>query len=297
MLPSGFPDFQFAKLFRIAPDTSEVRWALQPHSWPEFAEDLKFVIFRSQSPQGPWQDIATLNYGTFVFYDNDVMAAGTTRAYYYIVRIASKSGKGFRDSKPTRIEHDADHIAIELVRKKNVFLRVKGGVEMVVYLRKRNGPKCSRCYSRERNEALDEDCPDCYGTGYSGGYWNPVTVLGLYNPPQHILVEAGVTMEAGQTYFELANWPSVSLGDIIIDRRMNVRYSVDSMKPTSHRGHPISQIVQVTQFDESAVVYTLPLPDYPWSAAQKGRSYDFINRASPNNMDSTFRDVPARPNL
>lgn len=296
MTPTGFPDFQFAKVFRLAPDTAEIRWALQPHAWPDFAEDLKFVLFRSQSPEGPWQEIAIINYGTFVFYDNDVMAAGTARAYYYIVRIASASSVGYRDSLATRIEHDADHIAIELVRKKMLFMRVKGGVEMVVYLKKRNGPKCSRCYSAERNGSTDDDCPDCYGTGYAGGFWNPVTILGLYNPPESIIIDAGLKYVAGQTYFELANWPTLSPDDLIIDRRMNVRYSIDSLKHTSHRGHPISQVMQVTQCDESAAIYTLPLPDSPWSAAQKGRSYDFINRQSPNAMDDTYRNVPARPN-
>lgn len=293
MTPDGFPEFVHVLIYRMAPDTAEIRWAVKPNEWPE--DDLNFGIFRSNSPAGPWDPIATVSGGRFVFYDNEVISAGTSRTYYYVVRITSASGQGYRDSRPTRIEHDPDHIAIELVRKKQVFLRVKGGVEMVVYLRKRWGPKCSRCYSKERMESQDENCPDCYGTGYSGGYLNPVTLVGLFNPPEKVIVDAGIKIESGSTFFELGNWPTLDRNDLIIDRRMNIRYIIDSAKHTTHRGYPISQVARVVQTDETDIVYNLPLPENPWSAARNGRSYDFINRVSPNPMEAFQHDVPPRP--
>lgn len=269
-----FPLFRHVTVHRPGPHLTTLRWAIQPTSWP--LEDLSYEVFRSESPAGPWDELGEVQ--SYSFYDSDVISSGTHRHYYYIVRIASRSGKGYRDSKPVRLEHDPDHIALEMVRKKNLYLKVKGGIEAAIFQRKSFGPKCSKCFNYERNDVEDPDCPECFGTGIAGGYLNPVLIPILFNPPERTVVLAGIPYENGATYFELANWPLLQKGDLIVDRRMNIRYRAEQVKWTSHRGHPVSQIVQVLRADDNDIIYTLSIPES--THAPHGRSWDQIERGA-----------------
>lgn len=282
-----FPTFRHVVVLRPNGRILGVHWALNPHSWPH--EDLRFVIFRSNSPTGPWDEVGVADEGRFDYTDSDVSGAAVHRSYYYIVRCASVSGKGYSDSPIQRLEHDLDNIAIEMIRKKNLFLTVRGGVSIAVIPRRSFGPKCSRCYNVERGVAEDPDCPVCYGTGFSGGYLNPVYVPGLLNPPKEAIIEAGLKYEPFQIYIEIANWPMLHPRDVIVDRRMGIRYRVDQVSPFTHRMAPISQSAMLLRVDENDVLYDLPIPAAPRSL--DARSWDLVTRDQPHEH---LRDVPNR---
>jgi hypothetical protein len=271
-LPETFPDFQFVNVFRPGPGIQAIRWALQPTSW-DYA-DLSFLVFRSQSPTGPWDELAEIEPGRWQFHDQS--APGINRNFYYLIRIVSRNGRGYRDSRAARLEHDPDHIALEMVRKKNLFLQNRGGITCAALLRKTWGPHCSRCWNPERQTPTDKDCPECFGTGYAGGYMNPVEMPCLFNPPEKAILRAGMPHELGQTYCELANYPNLDSDDIIVDRYMNIRYQVVHVRPTTHRMYPVSQLVRLLRVDDADIIYSLEVPDT--LHGPYGRSFDMLNR-------------------
>lgn len=278
-LPENFPSLRFCSAHRVGPLTSQVRWGLVPSSWDP--GNLAFLLFKSQAPTGPWDEVADIDPGRFTYYDHDTPGVGTVRTWYYRVRLAAKDGSGYRDSKVIRVEPNPDHIATEMVRKKIIFMRHRGGVASAVFLRRRWGPHCSRCFDTTQQVATQANCPECYGTGYTGGYMQPSILPALKNVPEKMLVQAGVPYKRGDTMWEFANWPTLDTGDLVVDRVMNIRYMVDRVHPFTHRGHLVSQIVALTRVDEMSILYGLDVPQPEGSA--EGRSYDLYS--DPINRD------------
>lgn len=269
-----FPNFRFVHIVRPNANVLAVRWALEPTGYP--LEDIIFEIFRSNSPTGPWDLIGQAESGRFEYTDYDAIGDPMSRNYYYLVRAASTSGKGFNDSEPHILQHDADNIALELVRKKNVFLAVKGGISIAILIRKTWGAKCSRCWNPERLSANDADCPECYGTGYTGGFMNPVFVPALFNPPKNVVVDAGLKYEPYNVYIELANHPVLDNKDVVVDRKQHIYYTVEQINITSRRMHTISQIGLLNRVDENSILYSIRIPEP--RHAPEGRSWDMVER-------------------
>lgn len=270
-----FPRFRFTHVTRPNANVLTVRWSIQPTAYP--MEDIFFEIFRSNGPKGPWDMIGVAEQGRFEFTDYNVIGDPVARNYYYIVRAASASEKGFVDSDPQILQHDADNIAMELVRKKDVYLTTKGGISVGVLIKKTWGAKCSRCWNQARLMADDIDCPECYGTGFSGGYMNPVFIPALFNPPKNVIVDAGLKYEPYNVYAEFSNHPILDNGDVVIDRKQNIRYTIEQINVTSRRMHFISQIALLNRVDENSVVYTIEIPEP--KHAPEGRSWDMVERS------------------
>jgi hypothetical protein len=177
------------------------------------------------------------------------------------------------------MEHDPDNIALEMVRKKNIYLTVKGGVAIAALVKKTWGSKCSRCWNKQRMAAEDPDCPNCLGTGFTGGYLNPVYVSALFNPPKKVIVEAGLQYEPYNTYIEVANHPVLDKLDLIIDRKQNLRFSISQITTSTHRMHPIAQVALLNRVDENSIIYSVDIPEPPH--AKEGRSWDMVERWQP----------------
>jgi hypothetical protein len=153
-----------------------------------------------------------------------------------------------------------------------VFITVKSGVAGAVLLKKSWGARCSRCFNRERMAAEDASCPECYGTGFTGGYLPPILVPTLFNPPKSAIVEAGIKYETWSVYVELANYPFLSPDDIWVDRQSNIRYKVENVGIAAHRGAIVSQVAQLNRCDENDAVYDISIPAPQNSMLE--RSYD-----------------------
>ena len=277
MLPDNFPTFRDTNISRPQTNILCVRWILNPTSYP--LEDINFEIFRSNSPAGPFDHLGTAEPGQYGWTDYTVLGDPAARQYYYIVRAASVEGRGFVDSAPFMLEHSPDNIAFELVRKKNIYLTVRGGVAIAVLIRKTWGAKCGRCWNKQRMAADDPDCPSCFGTGFAGGPMNPVFIPALFNPPKQTVVDAGLIYEPYNCYIEMANHPILSKNDMVVDRVQNLRFNIVSVNPSNHRMHPIAQVAQLNRLDENDIRYTIEVPEPPH--ANEGRSWDMVERWKP----------------
>ena len=273
-----FPDFRMVIVRAPTGDSLLVRWAILPTSYD--MANIAFEILRSNGPSGPWVVAGMAEEGAFHFVDYLPMGVQSMRAYYYRVRVADKTGKGYRDSEVKSLDHDADHIALGMVRKKNVFLRCRGGVSAAVLLRKRWGPKCSRCWDSVRMLPKDADCKECYGTGFTGGYLTPVFVpAALFNSAIRAYISFNdARYDTANSNLELANLPIVAPDDVIIDRAVNTRYIVKETTPFTHRMVTVCQNVKVVRKDDNDVIYSYPIPED--SASLRGKSYDLMRSES-----------------
>lgn len=254
---------------RSTPKELLLRWAITPTDYN--LSDIRVIIFRSQGQAGPWAEMATAEEGAYQWIDRDVNSPWNLYGYYYVVRLASISGQGFRDSEPIYCSHDPDNIALEMIRKKEVFFRTRSGVSIAVLNKKSWGAKCSRCWDPVKKLPIDPDCPDCYGTGFPGGFLKPYYVLGLMQPPRETIIRAGAPFAEGTAYAEIGPNPYVDPGDMLVDRTINMRYEITAVQQAAHRGYVVSQILTLALTDENAPVYRVPIPEP--EGARRGESY------------------------
>lgn len=273
--------FRFVTAARYAPGACIVRWSVFPHAHPR--TDTRFSIFRSSSPAGPWE-LVEEDRDSFQYVDYGVYSPVISRPYYYKIRAASATGHGFIDSAPTPALPESDNIAQEMIRKKLTFMLVKTGGPIAALIRKTWGPNCNRCYNHQRQVASDPNCPDCYGTGYTGGYLSPYYTPAIMNPPKKAIVSAGIEYDVSKTYIEVASVPVLGPDDVIIDIRNNIRYGISEVTPAWHRQALVSQVCTINRLDENSTVYAIPVQG-PGSV-EYGHGWDLLGEA---NMHDTLK--------
>lgn len=272
MSAPAFPAFRSVTVRNPTADCLIVRWQIVPTAYD--MSTVAFEILRSNGPAGPWEVAGVAEQGAFHFVDYVPFGVQGFRNYFYIVRIADMDGNGYVDSEPKQLDHDPDHIALGMIRKKNVFLRCRGGVAAAVLIRKRWGPKCARCWDNVRKACTDADCPECFGVGIVGGYLAPVFVhAALFNQSMRQYVSINdARYDAANASLELASIPPVAPDDIIIDRVVNARFIVKKVNPFTHRMYLVAQQVEVVRKDDNDVIYSIQIPeDMP---SVQGKSYD-----------------------
>lgn len=269
MIPENFPRFRLTIVRRTTPKELLIRWAIWPTDYD--LSDIRYEIFRSQGSSGPWELVATPEEGAYQWIDRDVNSPWNIYGYYYMVRAASVSGNGFRDTEPVYNSHDPDHIANEMIRKKEVFFRARAGVACAILGKKSWGSKCARCWDPVKKLPRDPDCPNCFGTGFAGGYLKPFYLYALVQPPRESVLRAGAPFVDGTTYAEIGPNPYVDPGDVFVDRVTNLRYRIKSVQQAAHRQYVVSQILTLAIVDENDVVYKLAIPEP--SAARRGESF------------------------
>lgn len=282
-----FPTFRFVTVSRPVPDALTLRWALNPHDWP--LTDLAFVLFRAESPQGPWEEIGFAEEGTWAFTDYALHAPTVLRSYYHVVRCVSKEGKGFTDSTWVDAKPDQDHIATELIRKKMIYLMTRGGCQAAIMAKKTWGAACSRCYSYEKMTATDPDCPNCFGTGYTGGFIKPIYLPALINPPKKSVVAAQIIFDPRQIYAEIGYTPTANPDDVFIDVKQNIRYRIKEVSPYSHRLVTVSQTLLLMRIDENDNIYSIAVPEVNPNG-YAGRAWDLVQPRNPNWMNRNVSD-------
>lgn len=282
-----FPTFRFVTVHRPIPDALTLRWALVPHDWP--MDDLKFVIFRAETPQGPWEEIGLAEEGAWAFTDYALHAPTVLRSYYHIVRCLSKTERKYVDSSWVDSKAEQDHIATELIRKKMIYLMTRGGCQAALMAKKTWGSNCSRCYSNEKMSATDPDCPNCFGTGFTGGYLHPVYLPAIINPPKKSVVASQIVFDPRQIYAEVGYMPVVNPDDVFTDVKQNIRYKVKEVSPYTHRLVTVSQTLLLMRIDENDNLYSLPVPEInPHNYA--GRAWDLVQPRNKNWMNRNVSD-------
>lgn len=267
--PENFPTFRLALVRRTTPKELLIRWAINPTDYD--LADVRYELFRSQGQNGPWEQVATAEEGSYHYVDRDVNTPWNLYGFYYIVRAVSVSGKGFRDTDPIYNSHDPDHIALEMIRKKEVFFRARAGVQCAILAKKSWGAKCARCWDPVKKLPTDPDCRDCFGTGYAGGYLKPFYLLALMQPIKESVIKAGAPFMEGTTYAEIGPNPYIDPGDVLMDRVTNMRYRISAVNQASHRQYVVSQILTLALMDENDVIYRLHVPETDESRV--GESY------------------------
>lgn len=246
------------------PDDGKLYGATPVPSFQVFIGDPYSAENRLGSDDDDWEILGFFDEGSCVFVDRDRLPWNKRRDVYYKARIhhcntytdtcVTPAGRGhvWPDSSNVRALINTVDQEIELNGRAGKLLKARHW-----------GHKCPRCSDYGTGRPIDDHCPECYGTGYKGGYYEAIPLTIIDQPPQ---VQQGRTqvdyVESEVLQARCVAYPVINRGDIWVGNNYNDRYMIDQCTPTSlYKGVPVVYTLSMKKLPQSDVIYTKTVED------------------------------------
>lgn len=244
-----------------------VEWSVPP----SFGSCL-FDVFFSPTLEGPYTKInLTPLTGTYL-QDTQTQEYSKNNRGYYIVQVTLTSqGNAILRSLPTSwTTYQRKWVelrSIEVQRREYWLLTQFAGIKSYLFRRKSYGERCKTCWNPVLEVVTNDHCPDCLGTSFEGGYFDPAMFYVQYDATPNVLLK---------TYFgnyepnQIGAWtisiPDVRPQDVIVRIGDWNVYRVERLTPTELQGNTVRQIMVLTELSRQDVEFQLvkrSLPDFP----------------------------------
>lgn len=265
---------QITKITPLVPDRVFIQWDLLD---PAEHGVYSFILERAGSSEGPWETCLT-SANTYYYIDDfrnqpgynpteTVNTYSTQRELYYRVKVIPPSGdQNMVVSAPHSLWPEIAYMASGLRRRlqydEDIIFRRVNGVRLVLLKRRRWGERCQTCYDPETKATTWEACPECYGTTFKGGYWNPVVVWGRIAPPHNVSPQFtghGDVAEGIRHQVTILDVPLLQDRDLIIETELNHRHIVERKTQTELRRRTVHQQLVTELLDRGSVEYAIPV--------------------------------------
>jgi hypothetical protein len=146
----------------------------------------------------------------------------------------------------------------KILRDRYIMLSQLNGIKFFLLKKRHFGTRCVVCYDPNTRSISNSNCPDCYGTSWVGGYYDPVEVLGRRVASE---IKSNLSPQAEDdlnfTEIELLDFPRVDHGDILIERAHNRRWLVRKRKVVTLKTIVVHQNAIVSELPRTAVEYKI----------------------------------------
>jgi hypothetical protein len=159
-------------------------------------------------------------------------------------------------------------LAREYLRAARVQLLQPGGsMDGFLLKRRRDGTPCSVCLDPITGETNDSRCPQCFGVGFTYGYFKPYP-CSLVRPSQETFderlntaVPPGITLSPLAMVGTFLGLPRLSSWDVWVDYKADLRYYLHKVTNTVRIRHLILACdVEMWQADFHDRIYDFPVP-------------------------------------
>ena len=209
----------------FARDTATVTWSFE--STNETISGYTLSLYKSEAPSTVLTDYDIIASG--ITADNytytDVSLSGLysdNRNWYYLASVINTL-TGETNTQPTtpaylKINTTSTKFS-EILRRKNLVLQRFSARETIYFVKRRTWVTfCTTCWNATLQRVSEENCATCFGTGYVGGYFSPVSIYGMINsaPKYNQITMFGQFMPSDAIMY-MTNFPVVTPQDVIVD--------------------------------------------------------------------------------
>lgn len=270
---AGFinPNFQisvYPEWFRQV----SLSWTI-PADWG----DAIFNVYYSPAFEDSYVKLNATPFSANFFVDTTATDYSKFKRGYYKVEaiLQDKNNITLRSDPVSWYSYQRDFVkirAVEIQRREYWLLSKFAGIKSYLFRRKTFGKRCPLCWNYKAETVDDDHCPNCLGTGFDGGFFEPI--------PLYVQYEATPNTDQ-KTYFgideenQIGAWtisyPDISNHDVVIRIGDWNAYEVMRVNPTELQGNTVRQIMAITQLSKGSVEYKLMarnLPEFPlqyWS--------------------------------
>lgn len=149
--------------------------------------------------------------------------------------------------------------SIEIQRREYWLLSRFNGAKSYIFRRKTFGKRCPICWNTKLEKVMDDHCPNCLGTSFDGGYFEPAPLYINYFPTNNNQVDTyyGKQEPDQQAGGWTISMPEIRPRDVIVRTSDWNMYVVENMTPTELQTHTVKQTIALTQLSKSTVEYKL----------------------------------------
>lgn len=280
-------------------DRKEVTWAV--NSGQEDILDYRFVVLRSESPEGPFEQVSPVFEDRYIFIDARIPQGDKFRALYYKLRVTKKTDNTWVDSSSVTQQAAPDLVAMAIRRQEMTLFTQVIGRQVWLFKKRSFGMRCKGCWDSVMGRKIREKCLDCFDTGFLRGFHNPMEVWLQIDPaskaqqnnPQQI-------MQTVMTTARMSYYPEVAPGDVIVEAE-NKRWSIEKVTPSERLRAVIKQELVIHQIATTDIEYKLPirhtelLRDIQPSPARMFENATDLNSAIANRTPNIFAAYETLP--
>lgn len=135
------------------------------------------------------------------------------------------------------------------------------GLTGVLLKRRDWGTKCATCAEYDTDEATDGQCPECFGTGVSGGYYAPIpkTVMPLDKEQKRETTKLALSDDTQRGVRCIAYPTLIKDNDLWLDDNNGTRWTVRGVKvATELKGVPLIYQLTLKRIPMTDVIYNEP---------------------------------------
>lgn len=222
-----------------------VRWAYCGTS------ATQFLVYRAKSEIGPWDKVGAASEDAWGMIDPFPELYGMLRDTWY--KVVATIDTGDEESKPFRIDGGIPKRDLlygrEMIRATRLSMVKGNGVRGLLYRRRRWGATCSSCGSAQLGTTTRANCTECFGTGYSGGYFAGLDCwINLERGSQSKITQDDGYDEAETVKASFVGWPLPEVGDLWRSKSDGAVYQIAS------GGDPLQHAVMIRETPISVVV-------------------------------------------
>lgn len=262
-------------------DYLDLFWEIADTS--EDAYDYTFIVERSESPEGPWDQVSPEFSDRYYFRDINVNLHSRWRTYNYRIKITRKSDSEVAYSDLAISTAKPDLVALEVRRLETILLREFVGRRVWLFPRRSFGQRCPNCWDNRSKQRITSHCVTCYDTGWARGYLDPIETWMQFDPTaKHTenmqLVETQQQNAAGR----LTDFPPVRPKDIIVEAE-NVRWRVERVSETQRLRAVLHQELVLHAIPKGDIEFKLPINIDSLSELEASPERNFTN---PHNLEA-----------
>lgn len=239
-------------------DSNEVTWEVSGAT-QEDALDYTFQIFRSESPEGPFEPITQTFEERYIFVDRRLPAGDKFRQIWYRLRVTKKVDSTFQDFGPATRQAEPDLIA-NYVRRMEQTLFTQATARLCWLFKRRTfGMRCPSCWDPVSGKKTRANCLTCYQTGFLRGFLNPIEVWVQIDPEGKAQQNnAQQISQITMTTARMSFYPNISTGDVIVEAE-NKRWRVDKVTQSERLRTPLKQELVLFRINDTDIEYRLPI--------------------------------------
>lgn len=238
-----------------------VDWRIKPTNRP--ISDFTFSIFRSQSPEGSFTQIVDDLKQVFSFKDFTASQKARWRKFYYKLRITEDSSGQFTESEAVANVEKPDRIALSIIRRNDLILREKNGIDAFLIIERTFGQRCSACFDPVKNRKKISNCQLCLNTGFIQGFFPAIPIRVNISPSPKVSQFANFgELQPNQTAAWMSNFPEVKQRDLVVEAVANGnRWRITRVNTTRKNRALVHQNLLLSEINRSDIEWKIPIPE------------------------------------
>jgi len=155
-------------------------------------------------------------------------------------------------------------IARDIVRQESVrLIKRRAGTRGWLLRRRFSGTRCEDCVEPETGRITDPECETCFGTGFVGGYYDPMEFWVDLNPEKlmrRLTPDQGIISGIVKTGRALA-YPPAMPNDYWVSAKSGIRFKIGDqvVKVAEIEEEPLIVQIDMTPEQTNHIIYSVPI--------------------------------------